>query len=280
MKRYIIIALFILCGYAASAQPIYTPQDVELWQKTAAQLKAKKTLPLPQLVVNAGQQWLGTPYVAHTLERPEGERLVINLRQQDCTTFLENTLAMAAIMKEENPDFERYLAKLQQIRYRNGQVQGYPSRLHYFSEWLYENEKNGQLQVITSQLGGKPYVKPLNFMSAHRTSYPALKDEASYRQIGKIEEVLNTRQYCYIPKAQVSNIESQLQDGDIIAITTGIQGLDVVHVGFAKKHNNRIHLLHASVDEKKVVVSSKPLSEYLLGNKNQSGIMVARVVEK
>jgi hypothetical protein len=56
--------------------------------------------------------------------------------------------------------------------------------------------------------------------------------------------------------------------------------LDVVHVGFAKRHNNRIHLLHASLDEKKVVISSKPLAEYLIGNKNQSGIMVARAVNR
>jgi choline kinase len=117
-------------------------------------------------------------------------------------------------------------------------------------------------------------------MSSHRTAYAALKDEKNYQQIGKIEEVLNTRQYYYIPKAEVKNIEGKLQDGDIIAITTGIQGLDVVHVGFAKRHNNRIHLLHASLDEKKVVISSKPLAEYLIGNKNQSGIMVARAVNR
>jgi hypothetical protein len=148
---------------------------------------------------------------------------------------MENTLATAVSVKVQNPSFDTYTGLLQQIRYRNGQIQGYPSRLHYFSEWLYENEKRGFLQVITKQLGGKPYVKPL---------------------------------------------ENKLQDGDVIAITTGIQGLDVVHVGFAKWHNNRIHLLHASLDEKKVVISSKPLAEYLLGNKSQSGIMVARVVEK
>jgi hypothetical protein len=275
-----ITLLLLIWAYAGKTQVIYTPQDLELWQKTATKLQAEKDLPLSGLIVSAGKQWMGTPYVAHTLERPDGEKLVINLREQDCTTFLENTLATAASMKSKSPSFETYTDLLQQIRYRNGLIQGYPSRLHYFSEWLYENEKNGFLQVVTRQLGGKPYMKPLNFMSSHRTAYAALKDEKNYQQIGKIEEVLNTRQYYYIPKAEVKNIEGKLQDGDIIAITTGIQGLDVVHVGFAKRHNNRIHLLHASLDEKKVVISSKPLAEYLIGNKNQSGIMVARAVNR
>jgi hypothetical protein len=275
-----ITLLLLIWAYAGKTQVIYTPQDLELWQKTATKLQAEKDLPLSGLIVSAGQQWMGTPYVAHTLERPDGEKLVINLREQDCTTFLENTLATAASMKSKSPSFETYTDLLQQIRYRNGLIQGYPSRLHYFSEWLYENEKNGFLQVVTRQLGGKPYMKPLNFMSSHRTAYAALKDEKNYQQIGKIEEVLNTRQYYYIPKAEVKNIEGKLQDGDIIAITTSIQGLDVVHVGFAKRHNNRIHLLHASLDEKKVVISSKPLAEYLIGNKNQSGIMVARAVNR
>jgi hypothetical protein len=271
----------ICCVWAASGQAVYTPQDKQLWQKTASNLTSEKQLPLSKLVVEAGGQWMGTPYVAHTLETPGGEKLVINLREQDCTTFLENTLATAASMKAENPSFETYTELLQLLRYRNGQIQGYTSRLHYFSEWLYENEKKGFLQIITRQLGGKPYAKPLNFMSAHRTAYAALKeDEKNYQEISKIEKMLNTRQYEYIPKAEVKTIENQLQDGDIIAITTGIQGLDVVHVGFAKQHNGRIHLLHASLDEKKVVVSSKPLAEYLMGNKSQSGIMVARVVEK
>jgi hypothetical protein len=270
----------LLVSVWAVAQVVSTPQDEALWKKSLTHLQPKNHLPLAKLVVSAGEQWIGTPYVAHTLERPDGEKLVINLREQDCTTFLESTLAMATSVKQDKPSFESYSQMLQQIRYRNGDIQGYPSRLHYFSEWLYDNEKKGFLQIITEQLSGKPYQKQLNFMSAHRTAYPALKNDSYYQEIGNIEKKLNTRQYSYIPKSEVSKIESQLQDGDIIAITTGIQGLDVVHVGFAKMQNNRIHLLHASLDEKKVVVSSKPLAEYLLGNKNQSGIMVARVVEK
>ena len=37
---------------------------------------------------------LGLPYVAHTLEVNRRERLVVNLRQLDCTTYVENVVAL------------------------------------------------------------------------------------------------------------------------------------------------------------------------------------------
>ncbi len=270
------LLLMVICSWPCQAQEVCTPKDKELWNKASAKLQAQQQQPLGKLIVEAGKQWLGTPYVAHTLERPDGEKLVINLREQDCTTFLESTLALAISIKKGESAFEDYSKMLQQLRYRNGQIQGYSSRLHYFTEWLSENERKGYLQVITAQLGGKPYAKPINFMSAHRTAYPALSDEQSFEEIKKTEELINTRSYTYIPKTEVKNIEKSLKDGDIIAITTSINGLDVVHVGFAIRQQSRIHLLHASLDEKKVVVSQKPLAEYLLGNKKGSGIMVGR----
>jgi hypothetical protein len=74
----------------------------------------------------------------------------------------------------------------------------------------------------------------------------------------------------------VKNIAGKIKNGDIIAITTKIKGLDISHTGFAVWKNKDLHLLHASQDAGKVVISRKNLSQYLLDNKNQSGIMVLR----
>lgn len=279
MKKILLVCILLIASWYSNAQVIYTPTDEAVWKKVVTNLQQQKEQSLSTLIVKVGKEWMGTPYVAHTLERPDGEKLVINLRELDCTTFLENTLAVASTLKSDTIDFNKYAHKLQQLRYRDGLIQGYSSRLHYFTEWLTQNEKKGNLQIITGKLGGQPYEKPINFMSAHRTAYPALKDENAFQDIKKIEEIINTHSFSYIPKTSVNKIEDKLKYGDIIAITTSIGGLDVVHVGFAITQNNRIHLLHASLDEKKVVISHKPLAEYLLGNKNQSGIMVARVVE-
>ena len=66
-------------------------------------------------------------------------------------------------------------------------------------------------------------------------------------------------------------------DGDIIAITTNLPGLDVAHVGMAEYINGTLHLLHASSTLGKVVVSEEPLSQMLRNNKSWSGIRVVRM---
>ena len=55
--------------------------------------------------------------------------------------------------------------------------------------------------------------------------------------------------------------------------------LDIVHTGFAIEKNGRIHLMHASSKNMKVEISEKTLSDYLVGNKSQSGIIVSRLTK-
>ena len=71
--------------------------------------------------------------------------------------------------------------------------------------------------------------------------------------------------------------EDRIEDGDIIAVTSNVEGLDVQHVGLAARVKNRIHLLHASSSEGKVVLSKKTLYRYLMQSRTRSGIMVARI---
>ena len=66
-------------------------------------------------------------------------------------------------------------------------------------------------------------------------------------------------------------------DGDIIAITTNLPGLDVAHVGIAEYINGKLHLLHASSTLGKVVVSEEPLRQMLRNHKSWSGIRVVRM---
>ncbi len=61
------------------------------------------------------------------------------------------------------------------------------------------------------------------------------------------------------------------ENGDLIAITTDIKGLDVMHVGLAVRLGSRIHLLHASEAEKRVVISDVTLHQYLSRTKDDDG---------
>jgi len=73
---------------------VFEPKDREILEQVFELCSADQEVPTPALMVKVGSFFLGTPYVAHTLEKEE-EQLVINLREMDCTTFAENCLAIS-----------------------------------------------------------------------------------------------------------------------------------------------------------------------------------------
>ncbi len=273
----LIFTAYLLCCYTVTvAQPATTPQDSARVHRLLITLTKERDLPLNSLLVKAGKGMLGIPYVANTLEGAGEEKLVVNLRGLDCTTFVETALALALTAQTGDTTFTAFAQHLQNIRYRNGSIKGYASRLHYFTDWLHEGQQQGRLEVMTPALGGQPYLKKLNFMTTHRNLYSGLKDDSAFAAMQRVERVLNVRSYYFLPKAAIAKVEDQLQEGDVVAITTPIKGLDVVHVGIAVKKQGRVYMLHASQTLRKVVVSDQPLTEYLAGNAGQSGIMVGR----
>jgi hypothetical protein len=233
---------------------------------------------LSGMVQRMARTFLGTPYVASTLEGNPKEELVCRLDAFDCTTLVENVVALA-VAKQKNLDFTGYRQELTQLRYRNGEVDGYASRLHYFVDWLYENQKRERLTDITAKLGGVAFSKNIHFMSAHPDLYPALESEDQWEKIKEVESEINGRKYHYIPKYAISKIEPLLHDGDIVGITSSLDGLDCNHQGIITKIGNRAYLLHASTTANKVVLSTQPLAEYVASVKKHTGIMVARLVE-
>ncbi|MBC7920604.1 MAG: DUF1460 domain-containing protein [Ferruginibacter sp.] len=253
---------------------VCTSGDRQIWQTKRTMVQNLDTLPVAQRLVAVGQSFGGTPYQSHTLEVTSDEQLVVNLRGLDCTTFVESALALVL---QSDPTFEGYCQALQRLRYRNDTLDGYPSRLHYLSDWLYENQRKGTLQIITDQLGGQPFDKSLRFMTTHRAAYRQLEEPRNYEALRQVEASLTQRHLSYLPKDRVQRVESQLRDGDLLAITTSLGGLDASHVGFAVRRNGRVHLLHASSEAGKVIVSRQPLAEYLLAHPTQTGLMVARL---
>jgi hypothetical protein len=227
-------------------------------------------------LVAIGKSFIGTPYVAKTLEVGEEESLVITLEGLDCTTYVENVMAFGLIKEKPGPNFDSFVKTLEKIRYRNGILDGYSSRLHYFTEWISDNEKKGLVQNITASLGGVEIDKKLNFMSSHRDLYPYLKEEKSFQQIQETEKKLQQHPLCILSQEMLALNEDQIQSGDIIALATSIEGLDVTHTGFAiRADDGRIYLLHAS-SSGAVEISALPLVDYLKKIKNNTGVIVAR----
>ena len=237
-----------------------------------------------QTAVNIGKQFLGTPYVPRTLDADLTEKLVVNVRAFDCTTYIETVLALALAHHRLaagntlpfETAFHNYLTLL---RYRAGRIDGYASRLHYFSDWLRDNERKGLLADVTGELPGSITVaKSVSYMTTAVYKYPRLSDPTARKQMLLAEAALNQRSFLFIPKKNIRLAESQLREGDIVMLTAARPGLDMKHVGLAvRQPSGRIHLLHASSDQRKVVITRYPLSNYLLYHKHLSGIRVARL---
>ena len=238
--------------------------------------KISKEFP-DRLVLGIGKFFLGTHYGAGMLETKGAERLGINLREFDCVTFVENVVALAWLVTSRKKSFEAFRKMLQKIRYRQGRLQGYTSRLHYFSDWIYDNQKKGIVRDVTKEMGGRPLRRAVTFMTAHADLYPPLKDAVTFQRLKSIERTVSRRSLFFIPKKALMRLENRIQEGDLLAITTNTEGLDVCHAGFAARVKNRVHLLHASSSEDRVVLSPKTLYRYLMESQVRSGIMVARL---
>ena len=252
-------------------------EDRQAFKEKLGRLSSVNTAPYGQRVVAVGKTFLGTNYVANTLDLGLEEPLVVNLGGLDCTTFVENVLVFTRLIGQENPNFNDYINLLENIRYRDGQRSGYGSRLHYFSEWLSNNEEKGWLKVIGQEVGGTPMAKTLDFMSTHRDSYMQLASDKNFEIVKEVEKNL-TEPLCILHRDQIAANEHLLKNGDIVALATDIPGLDVTHTGIlVRMENGRIHLLHASL-KGGVEITANPLVEYLEKINHNIGILVARPI--
>ena len=279
---YGILAIFLSSTLAYTQENdkkiTYTAKDREILDNAFNFLEPYKNLPEGELVVKTGEFFLGTPYVAHTLEISP-EHLVVNLREMDCTTFAENCLAIARTVKTDHPDFNRFTKELTYIRYRNGKIENYTSRLHYFSDWILENDAKGLVKNVTEEISHIPFHPEIYFMSTHPESYKQLKSHPEFIPvIARQEKALTNKPKFYISKDRISEFENRLKPGDIIGITTSIKGMDIQHVGILVEKAGRIHLMHESSKAKKVIITENTLEDYLLHNKTATGIMVARAL--
>ena len=205
------------------------------------------------------------------------EVLVINLKKFDCVTFVESMVSLTETQMNRTPTYNIFKDNIAHIRYRKGVID-YAARLHYFSDWLFENEKRGILTNITKEIGGEIYNKDVFYMSYKRdTFYGNMADPRTFNAIKNIEENITKREKWYIPKEKVADIESQLKEGDIIGITNVMDGMDMAHTGLVTWQNGRAYMLHASSQFRQVIITDVPLVDYLLRNKGQSGIMVGRL---
>lgn len=283
----VLLPSFLQQDSSGSAQVFPEPNELICRNKfdfaVSHQLAQK---PINEVILEIAKSFLGVPYTANTIDASGEEHLIVNLQAFDCVTFYENSLVLARCIKKNTLTFEDYKKELQFVRYRGGIIDQYPSRLHYTTDYFYDNEKKGVLRNITKQIGGVLYKKKVNFMSKHPDSYLQLKENSGFvKMIAVHEAEMNRRILYHIPKSKLKKIASRINNGDILGITTTIKGLDCTHTGIAvwlasrSGQNNKLHMIHAPSPGSKVHITEIPLWNYLINIKKDAGLIVARAIE-
>ena len=280
----LMLAVALQAPVAAAAQGVaqgnISQESVQKYGELSKVLKANQQKSVPELMIIVAKQMLGTEYVAGTLEKVP-EQLTVSLTQTDCILFVESCLAMALNAKKGIFHPDSLCATIQSLRYRNGKVDGYASRIHYTSEWIRQGEARGIFREITDVLSGDNLSgQRFSYMSEHSDAYRQLKgNPAEVARIAQMEASLNQHtDYFVIPKEAVSKMEHLLKDGDILGFNSTVKGLDIAHVALVyHKENGQVGFIHASQADGKVVIDEKSIADYVNSRKSNNGIRIVRV---
>ena len=232
-----------------------------------------------------GRKLQGVPYVGGVLDDGEQENLIINLRQLDCTTFVEQVLALSQCASHHKYSWNDFLSYMRNIRYIDGQI-SYVKRQHYFTTWINDNVIQGLVKDVQGPVppfSSKQTIH-VNYMTTHISLYKMLKAHPAWvHGIQTMENDINGKVYRYIPKEKISNtslLRRTVHDGDILVMITNKKGLDTSHIGIASWHKDGLHMLNASSVHKKVIEEPMTLFKYMQKHPSQIGVRVVRPLYK
>ena len=302
---FVVLLLFVAAVLWSPFEPHRPPVDTfadaeeqigwldEDWQIFEAKVQwaleaGVDTLPVGAAMAEIGRSFVGTAYVPKTLEVEGPERVVVNFRGLDCVTFVENVFALSRFVRsgEATPPRNRPVAEaryqklIEEIRYRDGQLDGYASRLHYFSDWIADNASRMLIRELGLDLEGIHDLEPVDFMTTHVDAYSQLADVGNLEALKETEERLSAAGRVFVPEAGISAVADHVQDGDIIAATSAVDGLDVAHTGLALWVDGTLRLMHAPLVGDSVQISEVTLAERIQGIEGQDGIIVARPLDR
>ncbi len=182
----------------------------------------------------------------------------------DCMTYVEHVLAMAASTKPAYQD--EFLCRLIDIIYNAG---GQPlmnhHRNHFTSHWGDVNERKGYLtNVARNHPQAVKRELYLNRVGENRTFY--VEDRFMIAEKPQL--------MWYFPRAAVLEKKAPLLSGDVVALVTDKEGLDVTHMGFFIEKKGKRYLRHASLKLNRIV--DQDFEQYLRDNKHVGSLMVFR----
>lgn len=223
----------------------------------------------------------GVPYGSGGAGCPVNKTL-INITEMNCVTFVENVLAMAMTLQylgenqilyiTDEDLFKLFVDHLNFIRYYTNKPTNYwEDRIHYYTDQLRKLSYYGYLFDL-GRINGVPYEKEINYLSRNRSKFRGFR---YWNQIKRIEKELTEYPKYYYPLEMLHCYEEIAKDGDIVALTTDVEGLEVSHTGFITVKNGELYFTHASLKQRKIVIEEH-FRSYLDSRTSITGIMVFR----
>ena len=226
-----------------------------------------QSLPVNEAMPRLAEFFLGSPYLAMSLDQPGLEQLRLDLVSFDCMLFVEQLLATVSA-----ESFDDFVERTRQLRYRNGEI-GYCTRQHYFHDWVSSAQAQGLLEKAPVWSGEATRDLPLNFMSSHRAQYPALQSQDLFDCIRAREQGRRIKQH-YVPLRDLEAALPSVESGDIFAVATRVDGLDVSHTGLLVREGSRVDAIHAAPG--RGVMRSRSFARYIRSVPDAIGAVIVR----
>jgi hypothetical protein len=275
VRIMIMVVLFSMPGITVHAQNQDEARTtITSWLEEGAELFGPDADPAA-VIEFYGKKQLGIEYVGGLLDENPVETLVVTLEGSDCVLYVENSYALALTTLQESRSWDRFADNLKLLRYRDGKIDGYNSRLHYFSDWMKTNQEKGLIEVLHQETG-LPVVNQVQFMSANRDAYPRLAESDSlFYLIATREAQLRSHRLYYIPTEKITEYEKNWKTGDLLGFVSTIDGLDIAHTALVHRDGDRLGFYHASTVGE-VMKDPKTIYEYTRDRRNVKGVVVAR----
>ncbi|MBF0409000.1 MAG: DUF1460 domain-containing protein [Candidatus Riflebacteria bacterium] len=278
------------CLYAETAFPFVKVQNFDDKSEVERLIESSFRLPVQRRIEFISKYFIGRKYHPETktrikkqqtkkVEKVEAtnaeplpvEFLRTSMTYLDCMTYVEHVLALASSVNTSHKECSyqsEFLCRLIDIMFNaDGNALMNHHRNHFTSRWADSNELKGYLKNIARE---HPEAirrdLVLNRVGKNRTFY--IEDRFMISQ--------TVQQLWFFPLSAVFDRKVPLVSGDVVAMVTDKEGLDVTHMGFFIEYHNKRWLRHASSKANRIL--DQDFDQYLRDGKKIKGILLLRPV--
>jgi hypothetical protein len=197
-------------------------------------------------ILKISEKFLGVAYADSPLGEGEGNQPdtdpLIRFNAVDCTTFLEQTIAMA-----HASNLKEALYVLQRVRYRDGVID-YAERKHFMmAQWFPLNQKEGFLRDITRQVGGE--VVRWEGKRLDRATWERRRRRGKYPQLTHEQIPTGFHRIAVMPIDRARELADGIPAGTILSVVRNdfrSIPIRVSHQGLVVVRRGRRYLRHAA----------------------------------